>query len=501
MGFKHFKIKEQKRYVILKRKMDSSNKLFSNSPYFEGISMIGDKELILDFEKTRNLESFFLRFKDIGNVLADYPIYTSKGYEYFGFPSLVLVPKEGICKSKIFDIAGGHFVESFGEFYLFKYDTDEIVLDKIEELESSDFIKAVDYNFSSYKEIPPEDQRNLYGIIPGTLKPFPSQKAYPIIGLPKLKKKLGKPIIKIAIFDSGVDIEHYDLEFPAKNQAHWDAVQNDNTPMPKNNDPHGTMCAGLAVGYAKQNDYGINGVGSGCSLVSYRVGFTGNTKTGYRKEFKINLFSLLQSFYKATFITGVDVINCSWGLGETFDTLEYLLDKIKNRGRNGLGLPVVFSAGNRSEEVTFPANSKNVITVGAVDLDKCPVQEHTHFEKYGWSSNFGDSVDLCAVGTDLITTDILEHYGWATEYENDFNYLEFQGTSAAAPLVSGAIGVILSCDPNLSYNEVKSILIQSCSKFSQRPKNGYGHGVLNIHNALTKINNQKSNGKQLFYNN
>ncbi|WP_395088966.1 S8 family serine peptidase [Armatimonas sp.] len=115
------------------------------------------------------------------------------------------------------------------------------------------------------------------------------------------------------------------------------------------------------------------------------------------------------------------------------------------------GITVVISAGNEGNNASWcsPANVAEGITVGAVD-------------KFGWrsvwdtnnvnvSSNFGSSVDIIAPGTSVPATK------WYGNMNNkQFVPGFFNGTSAAAPLVTGVVAQYLQANPNATSEQVQS---------------------------------------------
>jgi hypothetical protein len=93
---------------------------------------------------------------------------------------------------------------------------------------------------------------------------------------------------------------------------------------------------------------------------------------------------------------------------------------------NDMGIPVITSAGNTGDAtVQYPANLSNVIAVSAVDLAKLLAS----------FSSFGPNIDLCQVGVNCLGADI-----------NSDLYVYMSGTSMAAPIVSGIMGLIICKD-------------------------------------------------------
>ena len=79
------------------------------------------------------------------------------------------------------------------------------------------------------------------------------------------------------------------------------------------------------------------------------------------------------------------------------------------------GILVVVSAGNTSkEELRYPACFENVVTVGAVDVDK----------KLAEYSTFGNNVDVCQVGTKVISG--IKVSNILTSFFIQYNLLSYQ---------------------------------------------------------------------------
>ncbi|MEQ1846155.1 MAG: S8 family serine peptidase, partial [Nitrospira sp.] len=242
----------------------------------------------------------------------------------------------------------------------------------------------------------------------------------------------GSPYVCIAIIDSGVDLNHEAFAVPGKIVAPFDFEDTDNLPMPI--DPHGTRCAGIAV--APLNRGKVVGVAPDCTLMPIRRA----TVSDHLK--------MADAFAWAA-DHGAAVISCSFGYDNKPwpqpEIVGRAVEYAATRGRNGKGCVIVWAAGNGNESISTDewASNKNVIAVAAL-TDKNERAEY---------SDYGPEVDVCALsngGVNGITTTTLGGY-------TDI----FGGTSAAAPMVAGVAGLILSINPNLSSQEVRTLLCTS----------------------------------------
>lgn len=166
-----------------------------------------------------------------------------------------------------------------------------------------------------------------------------------------------------------------------------------------------------------------------------------------------------------------DVINNSWNYHfenrAGYDVIKYAIQSAEQQGRNGLGTLVVFSAGNDSAKVQYPANEEYVVTVGAVEEDGThPVYSAT-----------GPTLELVAVSPFIQpTTDRMGTNGYSTG-----NYTPtFGGTSGAAPQVSGVIANMLLVNKDLPASMVRDMLMETATDLGTPGYDiTYGAGLIN----------------------
>lgn len=239
----------------------------------------------------------------------------------------------------------------------------------------------------------------------------------------------GKDSVRIGVVDTGVDSDHEDLQDNLKIDYDVCFSPYYNTSM-QDFSGHGTHVTGI-IG-ATNNSFGINGVCKHASITPYRV-----VELPYLYEEPWNVSACIQSLNDAE-EEGISVVNFS---GSYFDFDNDFFGAFVDY--SGL---VVCAAGNHSQDNDlYPSNSypstfplDNIISVGASNENDLPAD----FSNYGETT-----VDLFAPGVDIYSTLPLD------------NYDSYDGTSMAAPFVTGTIGLMKSINPNLSNYQIKSILI------------------------------------------
>jgi subtilisin family serine protease len=281
-------------------------------------------------------------------------------------------------------------------------------------------------------------------------------------------------------------------------------------------DSHGTSVAGI-IGAVRNNGVGIAGIAGGDYSVSNPIHENGGVKLisfgvlGGAIEATFGVGGLLTSSLAAivegavlstsgNYGVGVHIQNHSWTINETWETwasgngnIEHplaLRDAIRAAWLNNS--IVVASRGNLNNTlIRYPAclADEMVISVGASNQSGTKksltfiddfVQPNSDGDAnvglLPWGSSYGANMDLLAPGiTDLVaSTHVLTSspYPWESTtlqemYNNNYGsgYSAFNGTSAAAPHVSGVAALMISthntangAPNNLATEDVEQIL-------------------------------------------
>ncbi|PWH11942.1 MAG: peptidase S8 [Anaerolineae bacterium] len=222
----------------------------------------------------------------------------------------------------------------------------------------------------------------------------------------------------------------------------------------RNSSWHGTHVAGT-IGASTNNSTGVAGVSWGAKILPVRVlgrcgGYTSDIVDGIRWSAGLPVSGVPVNTNPAK------VLNLSLGgLGACDATTQSAINDAL-----AAGLSVVVSAGNSNADAAnfSPANCNGVITVGATDED-------------GWLStysNYGPTLEISAPGGDFTyDTGILSTLNTGTTVPAADTYVGYQGTSMAAPHVSGVIALMLSVTPSLTPTQVLEILQNTAKDFGE----------------------------------
>ncbi|MEL6284727.1 MAG: S8 family peptidase [Pseudomonadota bacterium] len=297
----------------------------------------------------------------------------------------------------------------------------------------------------------------------------------------------GSRDVVVAVVDTGLDLDHPDIETSINLAPGWDMVSdprigNDGDgrdPDPDDpgdlcdpNDPfaedsfHGTHVAGTIGANASNNASGVAGGAWQVTVVPVRaLGKCGGRLTDINDAIRW-AGGLVPAFDAAGNEVWnenpADIINLSIGLFEFCPaSLQDAITAVTERG-----VVVVSAAGNARVPTEFyaPAGCQNVVTVAAGDA-------RGQITPY---SNYGDEVDILAPGGDLTRDDNADGRPdgvLSTKRANgcadpvtgisveSCNYAFEQGTSMAAPHVSAALALLKSRDPDLIGTELRDALL------------------------------------------
>lgn len=237
-------------------------------------------------------------------------------------------------------------------------------------------------------------------------------------------KSKGLGDITICVIDHGVidSINSNDVEIPVHEaynglhpisfyrirsnefHNHWDN---------KYGSEHGTNVVGII--FANDNEKGSIGIAPNCSLVCIDK----DCSEDDMKTISLKLSSVFSKLAEPKIQNNinwskpVDVINCSWGMANLQTNLVQSIDIITTFGRKGLGIIACFASGNENVEISkneksyFAAQSKKVITVGAVKDKKRWIykvyKEELKREIIYSGSNYGTELDICAPIDGMLT--------------------------------------------------------------------------------------------------
>jgi subtilisin family serine protease len=294
---------------------------------------------------------------------------------------------------------------------------------------------------------------------------------------------MGSNSVKIAIVDNGFDLNHPDLRTKVYRPFDlWNQTTNISMGNPRFT--HGTPCASVAL--AVSNGRGIVGAAPNALFMPLSGTSFSNRATEQMFNYCVD--------------KGADIISCSWGTTDP----NFRLGNIKSeaiaraarRGRNGKGCIILFAAGNESlNYINHYAAHPDVIAVGA------STSQDTHANY----SNQGREIDICAPSNGdwpILAARASWDQGISWEsgvfkYYRDGRdrgplYKHFGGTSSATPLVAGVCALMLSANPDLTAQEVKSILrstadkIGSASEYYNGHSPKYGYGRINADRAVAE---------------
>jgi serine protease AprX len=276
----------------------------------------------------------------------------------------------------------------------------------------------------------------------------------PLVGAPVFRGRTHKDGggIVVAVIDGEVDVSHPALLGRVVQKRN---MTREPFGFP---DGHGTAVAGI-IGAQHAS---FSGIAPGVSILNYKAFATDPLLDAEDFDGALAIQQALED--------GAHIANISWGAGAAADGSSRLARACDQAW--SLGMVIVKSAGNagpNASTLTSPADAEGVIVVGATDRRGTEVQSYSsrgpaggrlrpHLVAPGGTSTSG--VQTCRPGG-----------GFGSVGD---------GTSFAAPQVSGLAALILDDDPNLPPDQVRSTLLQACSRLSAGDDNTQGAGLVKV---------------------
>ena len=286
---------------------------------------------------------------------------------------------------------------------------------------------------------------------------------------------IGEGIV-IASMDTGVDGQHPDLA------ASWRGGTNSWFDpysvylQPHDGMGHGTQVMGVMVG-GDASGTSI-GVAPGAHWISAKI---------FKDDATATLGAIHSGFQWLLDPDGdsltddaPDIVNNSWGSissQSTCDTEFHVdIDELKLAD-----IEVVFAAGNGGPfdySLYSPADYAEVISVGSVD----EFMNVANTSSRGASNcSTGFYPNLAAPGVGIYTTDLSPAVFGP-------QYVTVEGTSFAAPHLTGIIALLKSEVPTASHNDIRNALYTTALDLdAPGPDNVTGYGLVDAHQALLKL--------------
>jgi serine protease AprX len=335
--------------------------------------------------------------------------------------------------------------------------------------------------------------------------------------------------VTVAIVDSGVAVN---TDLAASRIVGWkDFV--DGRPAPYDDAGHGTFVAGLIAGdgsaslplesggYATTQ---FRGVAPGANIVGVKV----LDEVGQGRASALIAGIAWTIAHKDDY--GIRVLNVSIGGNPVASvSRDPVATAVRAAWRSGIA--VVCAAGNEGDfgsgGILSPGNDPFVLTVGATDTGQTADPSDDSVAKY---SSMGPTLfdeiakpDLVAPGNKLVSLRTTGSYLDVNFSENviplvryaptapegtESNYLMLSGTSASAPVVAGAVALMIGQDPSLTPDDVKVRLMGTADPVAGANRNQQGAGTLDLDEALAStsradgwaLSEQLGDGKKVFSN-
>jgi subtilisin-like proprotein convertase family protein len=304
--------------------------------------------------------------------------------------------------------------------------------------------------------------------------------------------------IIIQVVDSGVYPTHPDLIENIDKSKSYSGDRSGLVKVPT--DPHGTKVAGVIAARAF-NAQGVRGIIPFAKIAS--------------SDWLINrkYYQLDKSWVSGVGANEIAISNNSWG--SDFDT-DTILEEYMKEGsrvlRDYKGRIYVFASGNSRREhgdanLQYVANSRFPIVTASLNFNNRITSYSTPGANVLVSAYGGENFTITPTiatttipGTSVNSGDRDTQTTWDEDYNQEYTY-DFSGTSAAVPMVSASIGLVLEACPNLTWRDVRYLLVNHAKQIDSsnsswiensvglKHSKDYGFGLINPQGMIDECSN------------
>jgi serine protease AprX len=254
---------------------------------------------------------------------------------------------------------------------------------------------------------------------------------------------------------------------------------------------HGTLVAGVAAGNGRGSKSLYQGIAPRANLISLKIA------DGTGMAYESDVVAALQWVFENKNTYNIRVVNISLNTTEYQPYHTSPMDAaVEILWFNGI--VVVVPAGNRSVGNEFnpvlapPANDPFVITVGATeekgDSDRNN-DKIASFSAYDETPEGFSKPEIHAPGKDIVSVlskvselDVI----YPDRVVAGGEYFRASGTSLSAPMVAGAVALILQGEPHLTPDQVKYRLVNTAGRVAQGK-------YLDVYAAVTTLTTESAN--------
>jgi len=294
--------------------------------------------------------------------------------------------------------------------------------------------------------------------------------------------------VTVAIVDTGIDINHPDLESKWRGGTNsWFDPNGEHPSMPIDRDGHGTQATGLLLGGNNSGAY--IGVAPDAEWIGVKI-FADNGVAS-SSAIHAGFQWLLDPDGDPETDDAPDIVNNSWGFDNFPDTCSTLTGEFRSdvQAMKAANIAVVFASGNTGPDDSSsiaPANYPESFAVGSVGTFTSATQISSFSARGPSACDNTIYPELVAPGFQLLTSDltaggvILDAYSLVS------------GSSFSTAHASGVMALLLSAFPDMPVTTLETALKQSASDLGPLgADNSYGYGLVDTLAAFNYLTGQQ----------